>query len=169
MNLIKKIGYKRVFISYDFISSILLTIFIVYLVGDKVGNGLAKDLYAIGISVLSIVFAVFFAALTIITSTGNDDFINFLENEDGFYTLIINVFGFSLIILFIALVYSIVLYGLTSYWLVKESTEQNKLWFTLYTFLFSWGLFSSLGSIMDALKFAKLRSKFYVKINENDN
>jgi len=156
---------KDILISWDFIIAILITSGLYFLIDFWVDNAFVITAYQIGISVLSIVFSVFFAALAIIISSSDDDFVSFLD-ETGDYTAIISTFKFSLMILFFALVYSIVLTVITSYWINIGHKNQQFFFFILFTFLFSWGLFATLNSTLDAIKYSSFRTE-YLKIKKN--
>jgi len=86
---------KRVVFAWDFLLAIVGAIFIAVVFPCALPIDFAKDIYNVGISVLSIVFSVFFAALAIIMASSDDDFVRFLE-KDGDYTLLINTFQVSL-------------------------------------------------------------------------
>jgi hypothetical protein len=149
--------------SWDFLCAISFTIVIALILPCKVSNEFAHDLYGIGISVLSIVFSVFFAALAIIISSSDDNFVRFLE-ENGDYSRLINSFIFTLYSLFLALLYSLSLYGLTAAWIAQECPLQPFWLLVIYCFLFLYSLFAVLYSIHDSIKYTKYRIK-YLKIN----
>lgn len=71
----------KMIVGFDLILSlVIVTALILCLPGD-LSNSFSRDIYNVGISVLSIVFSIFIAALGIIMSSGSDDFIAFLEEE----------------------------------------------------------------------------------------
>ncbi|MBM7855043.1 hypothetical protein JOC37_001426 [Desulfohalotomaculum tongense] len=150
---------KNIFLCWDFITATAITLILWLLLPSSVAGTFAKDIYGIAIPVLSIVFSVYFAALAIIISSGDNDFISFLE-EDGSYTEIINSFKYSLIITLISLVFSILLFGFTSYKLILSILSQNKNLFAVFVFLFSYSLFTVFNSSMDAITYVKYRIKF---------
>ncbi len=153
---------KNVIISWDFIFSILLAIAAWLFLPYWVANQFTITLYEIGISVLSIIFSVFFAALAIIISSSDDDFVRFLE-EKGDYTAIIETFKFSLTVLFIALVYSIILTVITSHWITQNHLNQQFYFITIFCFLFFYGLFATFNSTYDAIKYSKYRTIYLNK------
>jgi len=157
---------KDVIISWDFIAAIIISILFYVAAPTKIPNEFAVKLYDIGISVLSIVFSVFFAALAIIISSSDDDFVRFLD-EEGDYTAIIDTFKFSLMVLFIALIYSIVLSAVTSYILSMGNKDQHTFFLALFVLLFLYGLFATLNSTYDAIKYAQYRTK-YLQIKKNN-
>lgn len=150
---------KDIIISWDFILAVIIAVGLTFVSSFWVSNTFVLTAYEIGISVLSIVFSVFFAALAIIISSSDDDFVNFLE-EEGDYTAIIQTFKFSLLLLFIALVYSIILTLITSYWLNNEHKNQQYYFIVIFTFLFSWSLFATLNSALDAIKYSTYRTQY---------
>jgi len=156
---------KSVLIAPDFIVSLLVFVLTINLSPDKLSNEFAKDVYSIGITVLSIVFSVYFAALAIIISSSDNDFIDFLDQEGGYVSLIQN-FRFSLGILFIALLYSIVIYVFTVIWFYNKHPDQSKWLFSLFSFVATYGLLSTVAATNDAINFALYRAKFLRKIRE---
>lgn len=122
-----------------------------------------------GISVLSIIFSVYFAALAIIISASDDDFVYFLEAE-GHYTAILSTFKFSMFMIFTALIYSIILFAKTAYSLGMNSNYiQHHGWMVLYSFIFSYSLFCVFNSTIDALKYSHYRTKYLKEKTKNDN
>lgn len=87
----------------------LLALFCILLSPSWVPVSLAVGLLEMGIGVLSIVFSIFFAALAFIISASDDDFVSFIE-EDGYFTSIVKSFKWTVSSLFVALIYSILLY-----------------------------------------------------------
>jgi len=156
---------KYILLSWDFITALLLAIVSFFALPYWVSSTFAKDIYGVGISVLSIVFSVYFAALAIIMSSSDDDFVKFLEEEKQ-YTTIISSFEFSLLVLFLALVYSLGLYAFTSFWLTNNCINQELWWMVAFTFLFFYGLFAAVSSTRDAINYSKYRTKFLnIKLN----
>lgn len=168
-----RITLKEIIFSWDFIVSMLLTIALSFVLKDPISSEFAKDIYGVGISVLSIVFSVYFAALALIITSGDDDFVHFLE-EAGDYTGIIYTFKFSLIALFSALIYSIFIYAFTAAQIYQSKAGQVQvlqyeffLW--IFIFLFSYGLCAALGATLDSITYAMFRIKFLRvrKLREN--
>lgn len=150
---------KSVFWAWDFLLACVLSLAAGYILPYWVANDFAHDLYGIGISVLSIVFSVYFAALAIIISSSDDDFVRFLE-EDGDYTSIISTFEFSLAALFAALLYSLIMYAFTASWISDKYESQPFWWLAIFSFLFLYGLFAALNSTLDSITYAKFRTRF---------
>lgn len=76
---------------------------------DQVTLIAAKDILSICVSVLAIVFSVFFAAVAIVMTAGDNEFVLFLEKK-GMYTHIIWTFQATLVLLLVALIASISFY-----------------------------------------------------------
>jgi hypothetical protein len=150
---------KSIFLAPDIWVSLLIALLSWYLSPNKISNEFSRDIYSIGINVLSIVFSVYFAALAIMISSGDDEFIDFLEAEGGYTTLIKN-FRFSLFLLLVALVYSIVLYTLTTVWFYNKKIEQSEYFFILFVFVSSYGLLATFAASNDAINYALYRAKF---------
>src|SRR5205807_1174381 len=94
---------KSLILAWDFGVAISLTLVCSVLLPHWVKNDFTKDLYGVGISVLSIVFPVFFAALAVMMASSDDEFVKFLE-EQGHYKRLIASMRFTLVVLFLALV-----------------------------------------------------------------
>jgi hypothetical protein len=159
-----KITPRQIILSWDFLVSIAITVFFAIVLGNSISSGFAKDVYGVGISVLSIVFSVYFAALALIITSGDDDFVHFLE-EEGDYTGIIDTFKFSLLVLFCALIYSILIYTFTSYQAYQSALQQieayqPEIFLWVFVFSFSYGLFAALRATLDSITYALFRVRF---------
>lgn len=119
----------------------------------------AKDILEVGCSILSIIFSVFFAAMAFLISTPDNDFVQFME-EDGSYTSIINTFLVTLASLFIALLITMAGYAYTSYLSSRASEEISKYWIVLFTAIFCYSMAATALSTKDAIIFSKYRVKF---------
>lgn len=145
--------------SLDLWCAIAAAIATFYLLPSAPRADFAKDLYGVGISVLSIVFAVYFAALAIIMASPDDDFITFMEEEGDYSRLIANL-RFTQWALFIALIASLALYGWTANQVSTKTEVQSKAWLVSFVFLFSYSLFSAGAAIHDAIQYSKYRTRF---------
>jgi hypothetical protein len=154
--------------SWDFISSFILAIICYLVLPCKINSEILREVYSVGITVLSIIFSIYFAASAIIITSSVDDFILFLE-ETNLYTNLIAFFKYTLVTLFIGLIYSIIVFLVTVY-LEKISNTvhlQNKILVTIFVFLFFYSLFTTIITTKDAIKFAEYRSKFLTGRNNN--
>lgn len=148
---------KKLVMSWDLASAIVLTIAGTYLLNENFLLGSrAKDIYGVGVSVLSIIFSIYFAALSIIISSSDNEFVRFLE-EKGQFTELIKTFKFTLVLLFVSLIVAISLYVYT---VLSFRTVQTKWFFILFLFLTTYALFAVLSSALDSIKFAGFRAKF---------
>jgi hypothetical protein len=156
---------KDIFFCWDFLVSIIFSAVLFILLPVCIPTSVVCSYYEIGITVLSIVFSIYFASLSILMASPDNDFILFLE-EDGSYTLLIDHFRFTLIALFVGLISSIVLYGITSF--LKDSVVvQHKIFLSIFTFLFFYGLLCTVGSAGQAIKYAMYRAKFLKAKKQN--
>lgn len=150
---------KSILLSWDFGIAVAIALATAFLLPNPVKNEFVRDVYNVGISVLSIVFSVYFAALAIIISSSDDDFVRFLE-QGGHYTIIVQAFEWTLLCLFVSLIYSIVAYILTSAWITDNPTYQTKWLFVGFCFLFSYSLFAAFFATRDSLIYSRFRAKF---------
>lgn len=150
---------RDVLVSWDFCLSFVVAAGFGLWLPEKVPNALAKDYYGIGISVLSIVFALFFAALAVVITAGDDEFMLFLESE-GDYSALVASYKFTLGLLFAALICSLGLYAYTAGQISTTVSYQNKYFPTIFCFLFLWGLFAAFMSTYDSIKYTDYRRRF---------
>lgn len=157
---------KRIFVSYDFFLAIGGGVVIDLAFPKLLPASFAKDVYGSGMSVLAILFSVYFAALAIIMASSDDAFVAFLE-EVGDYSRLIRTFRFSLTILFIALICSLVLYTRTAFLYAGHVMYQNKWWLVGFGFIFLWGLFAAATSTWDAIEYSKCRSRYVLQLGNH--
>jgi hypothetical protein len=157
-----KIRLFNIVFSWDFLLAACICVLSIVVLAPQISNELGKDLYGVGISVLSIVFSVYFAALAIIISSSDDEFVRFLE-EIGDYSRLIATFRYTIGALFVALIYSIAMYIFTSVWLNDQITAQPKWFLVTFAFLFPYSLFAAVSVTNDAIQYAKSRSDFLMK------
>lgn len=163
----KLMKIKDIILCWDFIISILIGVIIYFICQDKIPGQIVKEVYGTGISVLSIVFSIFFAALAIIVSSSNDDFIKFFEAE-GNYTALLNTFKYSIVVTFLVLVVSIALSSFTTFMIsITQNYLQSKIILAIYSLSFLYSLFAVFNSTLDALKYAEYRVK-YLKIKTRE-
>lgn len=152
---------KDIILYWDFVIAAITTLFSALFIPIWIKAEFAQTFYNIGITVLSIVFSLFFAALAIIMSSSDNEFIIFMEEKKRF-TRLLNSFKFVLIILFLSLIYSIVLYQCTDYVvkLYKETAVQHKVFFSIFQFLFSYSLLATGFCVLDVITFSNYRTRF---------
>lgn len=148
----------RKIIAWDLFLAVGITVIVTFVLDSRIRDSFAKDVYSVGVSVLSIVFAIYFAALSIIISSSDNEFVRFLE-ERGQFSELVSTFRFTLILLFVALVVAIGLYVYSAY-IFANGGQQSKFYFSLFVFLTFYALFAVVSSALDALKFATLRARF---------
>jgi hypothetical protein len=119
----------------------------------------AKDVYGLSSSVLSIVFSVFTAALAIIISSPDDKFVRFLDAE-GFYRDLLWGFTLTLGALFVALVFSIAAFSWTSYQLAAKTSHQHHVGVIACGGLLTYALGATLTSTLSAIRYARTRAAF---------
>jgi ABC-type uncharacterized transport system fused permease/ATPase subunit len=162
--------FRNIILSYDFVLASITTLFSALFIPSWIKGSFAAAFYNTGLTVLSIIFSLFFAASAIIMSSTDNEFIKFLEERKQFSRLM-HTFKFTLIVLFISLIYSIVLWTCTDY-VVKEYAEkarQHKVFFSFFQFLFSYSLLAAALSVMDTIAFTKYRTKFLSRSKDNTN
>lgn len=149
-------------ISWDLIVSLLLAGVSYYTMPKAIPHDLALTFYNTGVTVLSILFSVYFAALAIILSSSSDDFVKFLE-KDGSYTSIIALYKYTIGVLFAGLVFSIIASMVTAYLIKGPELTQSKFFSSTFIALFFYGVFCSYNSAKDAILYSMYRLKFLGK------
>lgn len=159
----------RDILAWDLFLSIVVGLVAWCSLPSQVDGGFLKDVYSVSITSLSIIFSVYFAALAIIMVSGDNAFVRFLEEERD-YSGIVSTFKFTLILLFLALIASIVLYVYTSAHLSPDKDYKQAKWlFIIFTWLSSYALFAVFMSAFDAIHYAKLRTEFFLIQKEQNN
>lgn len=156
---------KSVILCWDFGTSFMVVLLTYYLLPDYINMKFALSFYNVAMTVLSIIFSLFFTAMAIIMSSSDNDFIEFLE-QDKIFTELLWSFKVTLLSLFTSLILSIILYSGTSYWLEsynEDSWLQYKILLLILEFLFLYGMLATWFCIMDTLKFSKYRSMYLSK------
>lgn len=161
--------FSNIILSWDFVISIVLTLATAIFLPTMLKMSFCISFYNTGITVLSIVFSLFFAALAIIMTSSDNDFIEFLEEENDFSALL-DSFKITLAMLFVSLIYSIVLYVSSDYFAKNNSPdfEQHKIFFLVFEFLFTYSLLSTALSVKDTIKFSDLMGQFLKKKNKKE-
>ncbi len=151
----------------------LLSVIITYFIlPEYINMKFALSFYNVSMTVLSIIFSLFFTAMAIIMSSSDNDFIEFLEQKNTFTELLWS-FKVTLFILFLSLILSIILYSGTSYWIENETNSniawlQNSKLLLLLEFCFLYGMIATWFCIMDTVKFSKYRAIFLKKNKEKN-
>lgn len=131
---------------------------------------MAKEIFQVSITVLAIIFSIFFAALTVLITAGDNQFVRFLE-EDGSYTHIVWTFKITLLLLFIALMISIALFVTVLHYQNQSGLYPE--WVILpFAFIALYALFAAINSCLDAIKYAQYRAAFleiFDNLNETED
>lgn len=121
---------------------------------------LVKDVAGVTTSVLAVIFAVYFAAVAIIMSSGDDEFVRYLARK-GRFEKVLFAFKVTLTVLFVGLISSFGIYVLSA---VVASQDANgvvsKWWLVGATSVVAWGVFAALETALTALKHSQLRVLF---------
>lgn len=159
---------KNVILSWDIIFSISITLVALYFSQYSSSKMLVeafRKFTDIGVTIFSVIFPLFFAALTIIITASDDDFAAYLEKK-GYLKQILASFKFTLVIIFITFLYSITLYTLLDYVLMIPIKVIVYIITCLYLFFFMYSLSSVLNSILDSMNYARLRGDYFKKKNK---
>lgn len=159
---------RRIVFSWDWIVAFAIVLAASFLIPEKPSVQFAKELFSIGISVLAIVFSLFLTSLAILITSGDNEFIRFLE-EDGSYRSIVATFKVTFALLAISLVLAIVLSAITLRMSEIEPQAIASKWLLLgFSFLGMYALLATVQSSFDMLKYAELRARF-LSITKSDD
>jgi hypothetical protein len=160
---------KRIIFAGDFGLALVVVVAMLFLVPSNVNVNIAKDIFEISVSVLSIVFSIFFAGLAILITAGDNEFVRFLE-EDGSYRSIVWSFKFTLFVLFCALLFAIVLFASVLPFSGPASQYIFPKWLLIaFGFSASYSLFAVFSASLDAIKYAEYRVRFIKIVHPRDN
>lgn len=145
---------------WDIWAALVLCLILFIILPPKIACSFAKDMSVTAINVLVIVFSVFFAVLSIMISSGTDDFIEFLEEKEDFTGIMIN-FKITFVVIFGSLVLIIFYYGMLLM-LIGKGITTNPTWlFIIFSFLLSYSLFTFFNASLDAMTFSQYRVEFF--------
>jgi hypothetical protein len=156
---------KSVFLSWDFCVATILSLGVLFFAPASISNEVSRDIYNIGVTSLSIIFSVYFAALAMIITSSDNDFIDFFDQEND-YSKLIKSFRFVLAILLISLLVSIGLYTISTVLFYEKKPTQVKSFMVLFSFLGPYSLIATFLASNDAIQYALLRAK-YLKVMRN--
>jgi 4-hydroxybenzoate polyprenyltransferase len=164
-----KTFYKRYLRSIDTLLATIITVIVALCLPLQIRDEFCTSFYYIGITVLAIVFSLFFASLAIIMSSSDNQFVKFLE-EDGHYTSLMKGFKFTLLCLFISLGYAIIMYAYTDYFVkhISKDYTHSKHFFLFFVFSFVYSLTATALSVKDSIKFSHYRIMFINKPSDEE-
>jgi hypothetical protein len=153
---------RSIVLSWDFWAALLAAGLMSVLVGSPVTMSVARDLFGVSITALSIIFSVFFAALAVLITSGDNEFYRFMH-QHGFQRRIMWSFKVTLLLLFVSLVAAMCLYILAS----PDANDPQRsalpypaLPLVAFGWLAFYALFAAISSCLDAIKYAEYREKF---------
>ncbi|HEY3283096.1 MAG TPA: hypothetical protein VGN26_12555 [Armatimonadota bacterium] len=146
-------------VSVDFVVAAALGLLLWWALPPQVSLAFAKDVYGVGISVLSIVFSLYFASLAVIVSSGDDEFVFYLSKH-GHYETLSRAFRWCLVMLFASLSLAIVLYVVTSYQLTVGNRLHPRGLFVAFGVLSTYALLVSMCTALDSVQYARYRAKY---------
>jgi len=150
---------KTYILSFDTLIALLVFIALAVFLPQVMPVAFAKDLFAVGISVLSIIFGMFFAALAFIMSATDNDLIKIME-EEGYFTKLIKTFEFTLAALFFSMVLAILIYSYSSYIESNGKMMMSRWIVILFAVTFSYSLIATLLATKDSIRYSKYRLMF---------
>jgi hypothetical protein len=152
---------RQIICSVDTGVAVLITVIVWYFIPKEIKYEFTTSFYNVGISVLSIVFSLFFAALAILMAAPEDEFIEYLEKKKHFTALLFS-YKYTLVCLFLSLGYSIVMYAFSDYWVKHhvENSLHSRWYFLIFVFIFTYSLTATVLCIKDAIKFSQYRLEF---------
>ena len=156
---------KSIILSYDTFISLITTMIAMVVLPKEISNELCVSIYGTAITILSIIFSIFFASLAVIMAFPDNEFIAFMEVPDKLFSRVLGYFKITLGALFIALIYTIVVYIITAF--ANEIQTFNNALFIVFVFLFTYSLFATAIAIDVTLKLTSRRANYLANIYES--
>ncbi|SRR5258708_2320273 len=158
---------RRVIVSWDFTGAVASAAVVAAVTPHWILNTAAQDLFRVGTSVLSLLFSIFFAALAVIVSAANEEFLMWLESdtrsqEKSDYQKIVSAYRLSLVTLFLALIITLWFFGYTTIRIGNGVRHQHNWFLVTFTFFFFYGLFVAVQSSFYAVRFSQFRNEFAI-------
>jgi len=151
---------ESILVSWDWPLAAVLTVLLASQLPRGLSYQIANGIFEVSISILSIVFSVFFAALAILITSGDNEFVRFLE-ADGLYQGIVNTFRLTFALLAVALLTAIILFTTS---LVPAGADPSPPFpaqlLIAFGFLGLYSLFAAVSASFDIIKYAQYRAKF---------
>ena len=155
-----KQALRSLLLAWDWPIALLVVTIGNFTIPADIAFSFAKDIFAVSISVLSIVFSVFFAALAVLITSGDNEFVWFLQ-EDGSYSRIIWTFRVTLTLLASSLVASILLYVASLHPASLVPVPTYPRWLLLgFCFLGLYSLLAAVQSSFDTITYAQYRADY---------
>lgn len=145
-------------LSWDIGAAAAVALLLWHFLPDQVSSAFCKEMYGVGISVLSILFSLWAAALALLMTSPDDAFVRFMEEHHD-YAFLVATFKVTLVALFFALALSICLYGFTTLTL-GEGKTQSKVLVTGFSLVATYSLVAALLSMLDSIRYAERRVRF---------
>lgn len=146
--------------SWDTVAGLVGFVLAVALLPEELDVGFLKALFSVSVGALSIIFAVYFAALTTVTSSGNDDFITFLDFH-GHLLPILRAFRVTLLALFIALIYAFGMFAAIAFAASLGVDAMHRWTVIVFSPLAAYSLVAALMMALDAIQYAQKRAMFF--------
>lgn len=150
---------KDFLVSWDFFIALIIGVICWCTFPEVVGGSILKDMYFTVITVLAIIFPIFFAALAIMMSFSDNDFVDFLE-EDCIFSQLLSQFSFSIGVQFFTLILALLLYGHVLFNASNPLFGHLKIQVVVFVSLFLYTLIAVYLSTLDAIHYLKQRIKF---------
>jgi hypothetical protein len=158
---------KKIVLSWDTIISLVVTAVAWKFIPEDVTNKLALSIYGTAITVLAIIFSIFFASLAVILAFPDNEFIVFIEAPGKLFSRLLVFFRTTLAALFVSLVYTIGVYVSLSFCDPESETLQGL--FIAFIFLFTYSLFATAIAVDVTLKLTSRRAGYLVNKYELRN
>ncbi|MFN2303448.1 MAG: hypothetical protein ACK2TV_06920 [Anaerolineales bacterium] len=166
---------KSVVLSWDFLTALLIIVVFALIVPVTLPVGIAREIFSVSVSVLSIVFSIFFAALAVVMTAGDNQFVGFLKRYE-LYEPILWSYRLTLLLLFFSLLLSLILYiailPMSANVMLQEPDPAYPSWILLiFGFFAFWSLFATANAALDAIRYAQYRASYMdiiTSLNDND-
>ncbi|MBE9464706.1 hypothetical protein ACFP1I_04005 [Dyadobacter subterraneus] len=151
-------------LTWDTILGLIAMFAAICYVPDNISSAIYISIYGTAISVLSILFSIFFASLAVIISFPDNSFVAFLEKAGKYFSQLIAYYKLTLFILFVALFYTLVIYIYAS--LSPSEFRFSKTTFVIFIFMFTYSLVATISAVIVILSLTKSRAAYLANQEE---
>lgn len=150
---------EKILISWDTFFSLLAMLIACLVTPNCLDNKFCYSIYEMAITILAIIFSIFFASLTVIMAFPDNEFISVIENDEKkLFTQLIGFFKDTLFALFISLLYTIILYVFSLYY--GDTASGNRILFISFIGIFIYSLVATIIAVNVTLSITTSRAKF---------
>jgi hypothetical protein len=158
--MLKAYGTKRIIKSYDFKIALIITVILSFLIlYFKLEVKLTPTIFTIYATIASGMIAIIIAALAIVATMADNDFIVFLNQKEKLYNNILFVFWYTSIITGLSIAINVISYVFII--ISSDNININLVLITIATFFTNYIVLAVIQAIGAVMRFGLLRTEYY--------